>query len=161
MEMENVIGQQYIVHRHKPVRIIAQSGLVHPVDNGRIQRAALRAERQRPQRLSQPAEGIAIAQEAPARRAKPDRQPLLPRLFESLASPRLMGPIFVVLGLILLTVAIAAAGAAERPADLRAFTLPEDGASVSVLLDAISTEAPRADEECSMPALPMTLSMAS
>ncbi len=80
---------------------------------------------------------------------------------EGLATPRYMGPALIVLGIILLATAIAAAGAAEKTADLRSFSLPEDGAVLQAILDAISMEAAPPEEDSAMPALPLTLSMTS
>lgn len=172
MDMENVIGQQYIVQRHKPVRIVAEASLIRPANNGRIhrhvrsdsQRSILRRAEDRDRAASRAASSVAP-------RSTPRAAPLLEwlirarssaiRLMEGLATPRYMGPALIVLGIILLATAIAAAGAAEKTADLRSFSLPEDGAVLQAILDAISMEAAPPEEDSAMPALPLTLSMTS
>jgi len=178
MEMLNVIEEQYIVRRRKPVKIILDSGLIHPAVNGRVARNAAIAERRHaetgPRRMpsfrsssTAPKHDTVVPDiEKPAKRSsgvetKARLALRLSSVLDSLSAPKLMAPVFIGLGLLLLVVAIAAVGAVERRADLDGFFLPEDGASALVLLDSLSTEARAIDDDAAMPALPMTLSMSS
>jgi len=170
--MQNVIGEQYIIQRRRPVRISLESGLVHPASNGRIERspsrAIRRAERRNPEPRAVGFSGITEAQTLRARRAAsvPPRASALKTvslggLIEALASPKIVKPIALGIGLLALAVAVAAVSVAERPADLSGFSLPEDGSSSAMLLDAVSAQAVAADDAAPMPSLPLTLSMSS
>ncbi len=174
--MQNVIGEQYIVQRRRPVRISLESGLVRPASNGPIERSPFKSVRRAERK---PAPGIvdfSVGAEALPkgwRRAPFSRPSARPagasamdtlrfgRLIESLASPGIVKPVAVGISLLALAVAVAAAGVAERPADLRGFSLPDDASSASLLLDSVSAETVSADDAAPMPGLPLTLSMSS
>jgi len=180
MEMLNVIEEQYIMQRRKPVRISLETGLVHPASNGRIERSPYRPTR-RAERAPAPLildyPRVADTRERNERRApsprptpRPSwRKPRRPAseafslvgLIEAMASPKVLKPVAIGIGLLALAVAVAAAGVAERPADLRGFSIPEDVSSAAVLLDAVSGEARAVEDSAPMPSLPLTLSMSS
>lgn len=164
MEMQSVIATQYIAPRQKPVRIIRDHGLISPAANGHIQKIASRVKNHRIRdagprsdtrsaRIETPALQPQVAVRAGARYGI--------RILEALSAPGSIKTIVIVLGVLVFAVAIAAVGAVERKADLRGFSLPEDGVTTSLLLDALIEAPPEAAEEEIMPALPMTLSLST
>ncbi len=174
--MQNVIGEQYIVQRRRPVRISLESGLVRPASNGPIERSPFKSIRRAERKPALRVVDFSVGAEAlpksgrSAPFSRPSARPVgapsthtlrVGSLLESLASPRIVTPVAVGISLLALAVAVAAAGVAERPADLRGFSLPDDASSASVLLDSVSAEATSADDAAPMPSLPLTLSMSS
>ena len=76
-------------------------------------------------------------------------------------SPRLLPMVLGLLGVLLVTVAIVAVGAAEASANLSGFQLPEDGTMAAILLDSLSASERPEEEADSAPALPATVSLTS
>ncbi len=166
MDMQNVIAEQYIVRRRKPQRIVPEIGLVHPVENSHIEKQTVRA-RIRHDYAYKPSltHGVPVK---PTKLAKPAKSSQhlrfhtrLGLFLESLSTPTRFLPVLSILGIILLSVAIAFASGVERQANLQAFMLPSDSLSVALVLDSLSTEPVAADEAQAMPDLPMTLSVAT
>ncbi|OHD26055.1 MAG: hypothetical protein A2Y38_14315 [Spirochaetes bacterium GWB1_59_5] len=163
MEMQNIISDQYIVPRPRPVRIILDQGLIRQANNGHIERKTVKAKNRLRHNFEPRTDRLAATMEALASRPAVVRERInhALRLLEALSSPRLRATIFIVLGILLLAVALAAVGAVERRADLHEFFLPADGAANSLLLDSLTALPAEAVEDEAMPALPMTLSIAT
>lgn len=163
MEMQNVIATQYIAPRPKPVRIIRDQGLIRPAYNGHIEKKAQRLKKRPGHNGEMQTYHLAANTETltPRRSALRQRIQHGKKLLEALSSPKSIRTIFMVLGILLLAGTIAAVGAVEFPANLRGFSLPDDGLTSSLLLDSLMTLPPEAAEENLMPALPMTLSLST
>ncbi|MBU0928645.1 MAG: M23 family metallopeptidase [Spirochaetes bacterium] len=173
MEMQNVIGEQYIAPRRKPTRIMLDKGLVRPASNGRISRTRVPRDLfaeggPRGRRSGIPLEPGPAAAKARTGRSTTWRSlsaaavDRLSILLESMAAPRLMTAIAVFIGIALFVVAISAVGAIEKKADLAGFFLHDDGTMTGLLLDAVSAEAVAdVDPESAMPGLPTQLSLSS
>ena len=80
---------------------------------------------------------------------------------DKLYSPKLVPLILGLFSALMVTVTIVAVGASESVADLSGFQLPEDGTMTSILLDSLSAGERPEDEPNEVPALPMTVSLAS
>ncbi len=163
MEMQNVIAEQYIAPRLKPVRIIRDQGLISPAYNGRIEKKSAKVKISSTHHFESRIDGPVPSMQTLAQR------PMVPSfsmdqvqsILEALSSPKSIKAIIMALGVLLLAVSIAVAGSMERPVDLHGFHLPEDGISTSLLLDSLMTLPPEAMDDGPMPALPMTLSVSS
>lgn len=169
--MQTVIADQYIARRRKPIRISLDRGFAHSPHNGRV--AAKPAKRENPSATLKPREPS--WKQDIGRRAKAPSMPTGERaakravaavgsvtdLVEALASPGVAASIAGIAAAIALSLAVAAAGAVGRPADLGAFALPDDGSSAAILLDALSPAAGDAAEAIAEPYLPMTLQMST
>ncbi|MBN2874452.1 MAG: M23 family metallopeptidase [Spirochaetales bacterium] len=167
MDMQNVIGEQYIAPRRSSGRSSSHSDtavrnrVAHATgtitDNPFLSIVPAISPRR------DKATDAFRMRQRPAKRSH-QRVHLMTRMtdyVESLSSPQAMRIVLVFAGMALLAVAIAAAGAIEEPADLRGFLLPEDGTAAALLLDAVSIEDAVADDESMAPALPVTVSLSS
>jgi murein DD-endopeptidase MepM/ murein hydrolase activator NlpD len=160
MDMQNVIAEQYIVRRRKPLRIIPNRNLVHPVENTHIERQQVRA-RVRNEYAYTPGLSQVAADKATKHKERISVHTRLCLFLESLSTPAKFIPVSSILGLVVVSLAMAFASGMERPAKLETFMLPHDGLSAAILLDSISTEPVALDESMGMPDLPMTLSVAN
>jgi len=173
MEMQNVIGQQFISHRHKPVRIPGDTGLVRPARNGQIGQHIARSfrDKPRPGRLQavRPFKraGNTLSIEAVIKNGS-----LGLRNFARHAETALIRatkPIPVRTRVILLSVvavvlfagSLASTGALEKKVNLYGFMLPEDTRLSALLLDPPILEDVATDDVAGSPALPMTVSLSS
>jgi murein DD-endopeptidase MepM/ murein hydrolase activator NlpD len=173
MEMQNVIGQQYIAHRQKSVRITGDPAFVRPARNGHVSPHFARKSRET-HRLVALLPFNPFSKSAASRRSEisikntvPAVRVFLKRLESTLVSAGKLGfrnvlRLFLVLaGIVCTGIALAAVGAMERAVNLDSFTLPEDTLLSTVLLDPLVPADESADSEAAAPALPMTVSLSS